>query len=53
VVLPQLIEGLVSPRVEFDAGSVRGPVLAYSGQYRLTGDVLVADHHRGPGVAKE
>jgi hypothetical protein len=27
--------------------------LAYSGQYRLTEDVLVADHHRGPGVAKE
>jgi hypothetical protein len=30
-----------------------GLVLAYSGQCRLTRDVLVADHHRGPGVAKE
>jgi hypothetical protein len=43
----------VSPRVEFGVGQVRVPVLAYSGQHSLTGDVLVVDHYRGPGVAKE
>jgi hypothetical protein len=49
----QLIEGLVSPRVEFGAGKVRDPILAYFGQYKLVGDTLVAIHRRGLGTAKK
>jgi hypothetical protein len=33
--LVQLVEGLVSPRVELGVSQARAPVIAYLGRYRL------------------
>ena len=33
----QLVEGLVSPRVELGVSRTRGPVFAFSGRYKLAG----------------
>jgi hypothetical protein len=51
--LVQLVEGLVSPRVELGVSQARAPVIAYLGRYRLAGDLLVAIHIRGPGAVKK
>jgi hypothetical protein len=49
----QLVEGLVSPRVELGVSRARGPVFMGPGQYRLVRDWLVTVHYRGPGVVKK
>jgi hypothetical protein len=49
----QLVEGLESPRVGFGARRVRAPVVAYFGQYKFTGGMLVVVHRRGLGAAKK
>jgi hypothetical protein len=51
--LVQLVEGLVSPRVELGVGQARAPVIEYLGRYRLAGGMLVAVRRRGPGAAKK
>jgi hypothetical protein len=51
--LVQLVERLVSPRVELGVSQARVSVIAYLGRYRLAGDLLVAVHRRGPGAVKK
>ena len=46
----QLVEGLGSPGVGFGVSRVRVPAVAYSGQYKFVGGMLVAVHHRGLGA---
>jgi hypothetical protein len=49
----QLVEGIVSPRVELGVHQARGPVFTCPGQYRLAEDRLIAVHRRGSGVVKK
>jgi hypothetical protein len=49
----QLVDGLGSPRVGFGVSRVRAPAVAYFGQYKFVGGMLVAVHHRGLGAAKK
>jgi hypothetical protein len=48
----QLTEGKWSVRVEFGVKQREGLVVAYFGQYELTGARLVAVHHWGSRVVK-
>jgi hypothetical protein len=49
----QLVEGLGSPGVGFGVSRVRALAVAYSGQYKFAGGMLVVVHRRGLGTAKK
>jgi hypothetical protein len=49
----QLVEGLGSPELELGIEQRRSLALAFSGQYKIAGGVLVAVHHRGLGAVKK
>jgi hypothetical protein len=49
----QFVEGSMSLGVELVVEQRRDLVVAFSGQYGFTGDMLVVVHRRGPGTAKK
>jgi hypothetical protein len=49
----QLVEGLELPGVGFGVSQVRAPAVAYSGQYKFAGGMLIVVHRRGLGAAKK
>jgi hypothetical protein len=49
----QLVEGLGSPRVEFDADRVRSLALAYTGRYRLAEECVHSRRWSGTRSCEE
>jgi hypothetical protein len=48
-----LVEGLGSPGLELGAEQRRSLAIAFFGQYKFAGGVIVAVHHRGFGAVKK
>ena len=48
----QLVEGLGLPELELGVEQRRSLAIAFSGQYKIVGGVLVAVHRRGLGTVK-
>jgi hypothetical protein len=49
----QLVEGLGSPGLELGVEQRRSLAIAFSGQYKFAGGVLVIVHRRGLGAVKK
>jgi hypothetical protein len=49
----QLVEELGSPRMELGVKQRRSLAIAFSGQCKFAGGVLVAVHRSGPGGVKK
>jgi hypothetical protein len=49
----QLVEGLGLPGLELGVEQRRSLAIAFSGQYKFTGGVLVVVHRRGLGAVKK